>query len=185
MLLFLLSLPFLIWLLCVSCPPTAFCKVNLFSFSVWNYLLAPKFVTELHSMCTSIRYRQRNHSFGTRASSPATHWYPFTVFKTHGEPETRSCFPPPCKTGTFLRAFFSLLGFESPLLYGGNAALLFLVLWNLTSHEAFAMSWFPVRPSVEGRSLKTHGDVGSKNTTASYHITEWISHPGSEENTVV
>lgn len=38
---------------------------------------------------------------------------------------------------------------------------------------------------MEGRSLKTHGDVGSKNTTAGYHIIEWFSHPGSEENTVV
>lgn len=63
-----LSLPFPIWLLSVSCPPTAFCKVSLFSLPIWNYLLAPKFVRDLHLLCASSRYRQCNCSFGTQAS---------------------------------------------------------------------------------------------------------------------
>lgn len=64
------SFPFPIWLFCVSCPPTAFYKVSLFSLPVWNYLLAPKFVRELHLLRASSRYRQCNHSFGTRPSDP-------------------------------------------------------------------------------------------------------------------
>lgn len=168
----------------------AFCKLSLFSFPVWNHLLAPKSVTELHSLCAKQQVLAAQsllwHPSKWPTQSTATHCYTFTVFKMHRERGTRSPFPPLCKTGiSFPQSAFSLRGFEAPLFYGGNAALFLLVLWNPTSREAFAVSRFPVRPSVEGRSLKPHGDVGSKNTTAEYHITEWIPHPGSEENIVV
>lgn len=114
----------------------------------------------------------------------------FIVFKMHLAAETRSSFPPLCRAGIpFPRSTFSLHAFDSPVFwkhsFGGNTALLWLVLWNPSSHEALAVLWFPARPRVECRSLETHGEVGSENTTAGYHITGWISHPSSEENAVV
>lgn len=167
MLFSLFFLPFPVWFLCVSCPPTTFCELSLLSLSIWNYLLAPKSVRELPSFCARRRYRQRNHSSGTRASDP---WEVPPLAGTPSPPLKRAENLKPAavfhrrakQASAFLRALFLCVVSKHLCFTVETAALLLLVLWNPTSHEAFAVSRFPVRPSVESRSLKTCSEVGSK-----------------------